>query len=86
MPITDGAINPQTLVTLNTVLRCHICLVVFSPSVTIAMSIMTINAATNDGVLIISATEIMIVPALEIAAAAPHAVDHMYSLISTLAR
>jgi hypothetical protein len=37
------------------------------------MSIMTINAATNDGVLIIPATEIVIVTALEIAAAAPHA-------------
>jgi hypothetical protein len=53
VPITDGAVYPQTPVALNTVLRCHICLVVFSPSVTIAMSIMTINAANNDGVLII---------------------------------
>jgi hypothetical protein len=53
VPITDGAIYPQTLVALNTVLRCHACIVVFSPSVTIAMSIMTINAETNDGVLII---------------------------------
>ena len=43
------------------------------------MSIMTINAATNDGVLIIQATEIVIVTALEIAAAAPHAVDHIDS-------
>jgi hypothetical protein len=36
------------------------------------MSIMTINAETNDGVLIIKATEVVIVTALEIAAAAPH--------------
>ena len=40
------------------------------------MSIMTINAATNDGVLILPATEIVIVAALEIADAAPHAVQH----------
>ncbi len=53
VPITDGTVYPQTLVALNTVLRWHTCIVVFSPSVTIAMSIMTINAATNDGVLII---------------------------------
>ena len=37
---------------------------------------MTINAATNDGVLIVPATEIVIVAALEIADAAPHAVQH----------
>jgi hypothetical protein len=40
------------------------------------MSIMTINAATNDGVFILPATEIVIVAALEIADTAPHAVPH----------
>ena len=40
------------------------------------MSIMTNNTATNDGVFILPATEIVIVAALEIADTAPHAVPH----------
>ena len=48
----------------------------FSMCVQIVIIIMTINTATNDGVLIAPATKIVIASALETAVAAPHAIHH----------
>ena len=58
--------------------------VFFATNVEIIIIIMTIRAATNDGVLIAPATKIVIVTALETADAASHAVHHAAHLTLTM--